>query len=101
MPRNWNLAQRVGLTPQDFDCLAKGQATHAIANALGVTMTDIDDFIEGHASASMMTRLGLLNLDSADELARLLGPSGARGILFGLLLGSFLKIKTVPIPDNT
>ncbi len=77
------VADRVGLTMTDLECLCKGEATDAVARKFGVTMMDIQDFTHGNATFAMAKRLGLSNMDSASEVAK---AAGGAGVLIGYML---------------
>lgn len=47
------IAQLVGLTLMDLECLVKGEATANVAKKLGVSMMDIQEFTHGNATDAM------------------------------------------------
>ncbi len=77
------IADRVGLTLMDLECLVKGEATGNVAKKLGVSPMDIQDFAQGSATFAMTKRLGFQTMNAASELAR---AAGGAGILIGYML---------------
>ena len=77
------LADRVGLTLLDLDCLVKGEATASVAQKFGVSMMDIQEFARGNATFAMTQRLGLQTMNAASELAK---AAGGAGVLIGCML---------------
>jgi hypothetical protein len=81
--QSMEIAQLMGLSLMDVECLTKGQATAAVANKLGVSMNDVEEFAAGRATIGMAKRLGFKNALAAQELAQ---AAGGPGILLGYML---------------
>lgn len=77
------LADRVGLTLIDLECLIKGEATANVAQKFGVSMMDIEEFARGNATFAMTKRLGFQTMNAASELAK---AAGGVGVLIGCML---------------
>jgi hypothetical protein len=77
------IADRVGLSMMDLDCLVKGEATANVANKFGVSMMDIQDFVRGKATFAMAQRLGFTTMNAAQELAK---TAGGAGVLIGFMM---------------
>ena len=77
------IAQRIGLTLMDLECLVKGEATANVANKLGVSMMDVEEFVRGKATFAMTQRLGFKTMNAAEELAK---RAGGAGVLIGYML---------------
>jgi len=82
------IANLAGVTLGDLDSLLAGRATDRLARSIGVPMSDIEDFIRGSASAAIAAQMGFTIMAAAEELARTVGPSGAIGILIGILISN-------------
>ena len=85
---HFETASLIGVPLGDLDHLVNGRCTARIAKRLGVTVGDVEDFIGGSPSEAMKTRLGLSTISGAEELARVTGPEGAIGIIFGILISA-------------
>jgi hypothetical protein len=77
------IAQLVGLTLMDLECLIKGEATLNVAKKLGVSMMDVQEFTHGNATDAMARRLGFRTMNAASELAK---KAGGAGVLIGFML---------------
>jgi hypothetical protein len=77
------IAQLVGLTLMDLECLVKGEAALNVAKKLGVSMMDIQEFTHGNATGAMARRLGFRTMNAASELAK---QAGGAGVLIGFML---------------
>jgi hypothetical protein len=49
--QHMEIAQRMGLTLMDIECLVKGQATAKLAAKFGVTTMDVQEFARGKATS--------------------------------------------------
>jgi hypothetical protein len=81
--QHMEIAQRLGLTLMDLECLIKGKATANIANKLGASMMDVEEFTRGKATFAMTQRLGFQTMNAAEELAT---KAGGAGVLIGYML---------------
>jgi hypothetical protein len=77
------IADRVGLTLMELECLVRGEATANVAKKFGVSPMDIQDFTRGKATYAMTQRLGFKTMNAASELAT---SAGGAGILIGYML---------------
>jgi hypothetical protein len=77
------IAQLVGLTLMDLECLVNGEATLNIAKKLGVSMMDVQEFTHGNATDAMARRLGFRTMNAASELAK---KADGAGVLIGFIL---------------
>ena len=82
------IANRAGVTLADLDYLMRGQCSANVAGRLNVYIGDVEDFLRGSATHNMSVRLGFSAISPAEELAKTLGPTGAAGLIMGLLLES-------------